>query len=106
MTTAAPHRISPLRWLAAEAATWAFGPDHHGVDEQWLADLRNAVTTSQPGVTDTAVIPAVRAAAAIAAQPHREVHDEHLGVLYVAGREPPRLYHALASVNTVNGGAS
>ncbi|SBT63954.1 hypothetical protein GA0070622_0922 [Micromonospora sediminicola] len=57
-------------------------PEHLGATEDWhpLADL-----SGRPVI------------GAIAAAPHREVVDEHLGVLRIASLEPARLFNALAS---------
>lgn len=97
-TLLAPRRISTLAYARAALAV--------RLDVQ----LRR-LTAELPGATSEwpellrAGVPARsldgRPAPAIAAVPHREVHDPHLGVLRVASLEPARLYDALAGAFAV-----
>ncbi|MEU4779234.1 hypothetical protein [Micromonospora sp. NPDC023633] len=103
MTTIPAQRVGTVRYLLADLATAAFGPDHPGADEHWLDQLRTAAAVSWPDRTPTAVIPAIRRpAAALAAVAYRLVDVPYLGVLPIGPLEPARIANHLAAVNGVN----
>ncbi|MFY1658546.1 hypothetical protein [Micromonospora sp. WMMD1274] len=84
MTTTEPRRITTIQYLkAAVAARLGLEAEHQGATPEWAELLRT-------GLNDR---PARhRPPTAIAAVPHREVVDEHLGVIRVAGQEPARIH--------------
>ncbi|MEU4590075.1 hypothetical protein [Micromonospora aurantiaca (nom. illeg.)] len=92
MTTTEPRRITTIQYLKAAVATrLGLEAEHEGATPEWAELLRNGLN-ERP----TLRRPARPVLPAIAAVPHREVVDEHLGVLRVAGLEPARIHDALA----------
>ncbi|RBQ05179.1 hypothetical protein DQE82_26920 [Micromonospora sp. LHW51205] len=97
MTTTTPRRITTLQYLKAAVATrLGLEPEHEGATPEWAELLRNGLAERPAAGRRRLAAPARPALPAIAAVPHREVVDEHLGVLRVAGLEPARIHDALA----------
>ncbi|AYF30635.1 hypothetical protein CSH63_24960 [Micromonospora tulbaghiae] len=92
MTTTEPRRITTIQYLKAAVATrLGLEAEHEGATPEW-AELLRAGLNDRPALRRPAASPARLPLPAIAAVPHREVVDEHLGVIRVAGQEPARIH--------------